>query len=64
MTTWHSEEPLDEALFFLLYSAVPASSFAESTSCSLAVSVGNEKWASRTREVLSSPDWAPGEARQ
>lgn len=53
MTTWHADEPLDKALYFLLCSAWPDSAFEDSTGCTMAVSVGDEEIAEQIRKALS-----------
>jgi hypothetical protein len=55
MTTWHADESLDEALFFVLCSAWPDPAFENSTGCTLAVSVGNAQVASQIRSAFSEP---------
>ena len=53
MTTWHNDESLDEALWFMLYSAYPDDSLAETCGVDLAVSVANDDWASQIHRRLS-----------
>lgn len=55
MTTWHADEPLEEALFFLLCSAWPDPGFEDFTGCTVAVSVGDEEIAEQIRLALSQP---------
>lgn len=55
MTTWHADEPLEEALLFLLCSAWPDPAFEDSTGCTVAVSVGDEEIAEQIRLALSQP---------
>jgi len=55
MTTWHDDETLDEALFFLLTCAMPDDKYFEMTGASVAVSVGNEKVLAQIRTALEDP---------
>ena len=55
MTTWHANEPLDEALFFFLCSAWPDRAFEATSGCLLGVSLQSEALASRIRDALAEP---------
>ncbi|MDP9351207.1 MAG: hypothetical protein M3P51_06680 [Chloroflexota bacterium] len=44
MTTWHSEETLDEALWYLLFAARPDEVYEATCKSRLAISVGNDEW--------------------
>ncbi len=50
MTTWHSDETIDEALWFALFSAFPDDSHEQEDQSTLIVVVENEQW---NRQVLS-----------
>ena len=52
MTTWHSEEPLSEALWFFANCAEPTEGFAADCMDWVAVSVENEKWLQQIRTDL------------
>lgn len=56
MTTWHDDESLEEALWFALNNAIPASAYPESCSVVIAVSMGSEQWGTRISAYLSNPD--------
>jgi hypothetical protein len=56
MTTWHNDEPLDEALFSVLCSTWPDPAFEDSTGCTVAVSVGSAEIASQIRSAFSEPN--------
>ncbi len=43
MTTWHDDESLEEALWFALNDAMPASAYSDSCSVVIAVSIGSEQ---------------------
>jgi len=53
MTTWHDDETLDEALWFMLNSACPDEGLAETCEVDLAVSVANDEWDAHIRRRLS-----------
>ena len=44
MTTWHEKESLDEALWFILYCAIPYDELVDKCSTSYIISVGNKNW--------------------
>ena len=54
MTTWHNDESLDEALWFMLFSAYPDEAFADTFGVDLAVSVGNDEWDTHIQKRLSN----------
>jgi hypothetical protein len=54
MTTWHTNDSLDEALWFALNVAYPDSEFAESCGSTLIVSVANERWNAHLQKRLSN----------
>lgn len=56
MTTWHEDQPLNEALFFVLCSAWPDPAYEPSTGCTLGVSVGSPEFASEIRHAFADPD--------
>ena len=56
MTTWHAEESLIEALFFLLCSAWPDRGYEDTTACTVAVSVGSGDIAAEIRQSLADPE--------
>ncbi len=56
MSTWHANETLSEALFFLLCNAWPDSAYVDSTGSLIAVSVGGGAIATEIREALSEPE--------
>lgn len=53
MTTWHSNESLDEALWFFLKGAVPDDQYCEPTLSALAISVGRPEWDEQIRRRLA-----------
>jgi len=53
-TTWHEEEPLEEAAWFALNSAIPAPAYAPTTGTVILVAIGNDIWATRLDTYVSS----------
>jgi hypothetical protein len=53
MTTSHTTESLEEALWFLLRSAWPDEHYVESTRATLAISIGSLKWAHEISTALT-----------
>lgn len=53
MTTWHSDESLDEALWFFLKGAVPDDRYGEPTVSALTISVGRLEWDEQIRRRLA-----------
>lgn len=56
MSTWHADETLPEALFFLLTSATPDSAYQDSSNSIVVVSVGDARVDRQIRDALVSPD--------
>lgn len=54
MTTWHSDESLDEALWFMMFSAYPDEAFADTCGVDLAVSVASDEWGEHIHRRLSN----------
>ena len=54
MTTWHNDESLDEALWYMLNSAYPDEALAHTCRVDLAVSVANDEWAAHIQRRLSN----------
>jgi hypothetical protein len=52
MSTWHSDEPLEEALWFFIECAFPLDTEMATTS-HLAITVGSSDWAASVRHALS-----------
>jgi hypothetical protein len=52
MTTWHNDESLDDALWFMLEVAYPDETYENSCGSSLVVSVANPEWDIHLRERL------------
>jgi hypothetical protein len=55
MTTWHTDEPLSEAIWFALFTAWPDDAFAEGCRSVVGVSVGSRAWATEMREAFAFP---------
>lgn len=56
MTTWHAREPLDQAIWYLLFASIPDEDFIDVCRDALFISVGNERWAQRVREAFRDVD--------
>ena len=55
MTTWHANDPLEEALWYLLFSTIPDDVVAEACRDAVVVSIGNEAWSEEARLALRNP---------
>jgi len=55
LTTWHAEESLREALWFLLTCTMPDDRFRDSTRATLALSVGSADWDAEIVAALENP---------
>jgi hypothetical protein len=55
LTTWHSDEPLDEALWFLLNAASPAEDYVKECRAALIITMGSPAWSSAARSALAPP---------
>jgi hypothetical protein len=56
MTTWHSEESLAEATWFLLFAAHPDDAYSATCTASLAIVVGSSARADEIRHAFLDPD--------
>jgi hypothetical protein len=52
MSTWHDSEPLEQALWFALYSACPAVPYDSKTTSTVAAVVANDTWAQAVEAYL------------
>lgn len=64
MTTWHSSESLQEALWFFLAASLPDEHYLDSTRAGLAVSVGSASWAAEIAQALDRPQEFVGAASE
>ena len=55
MTTWHTDEPLAEAIWFALFSAWPDDAFADGCRSVVGVAVGSVGWAAEVRAAFADP---------
>ena len=55
MTSWHRDEPLSEAIWFVLHCALPDDPYIDDCKATLAVSIGSSEWAAQIRAALSDP---------
>ena len=56
MTTWHSEEPLSEALWFFINSAFPARAYEKTCKDWIIAPIGNSDWEQSLRAEIASTD--------
>jgi hypothetical protein len=54
MTTWHDDESLNDALWFMLFSAYPDEAFADTCGVDLAVSIANDEWDTHIQRQFSN----------
>jgi hypothetical protein len=54
VTTWHDDEPLEEALWFAVHSTLPSPFYEPSTRAVLAVAIDNRAWATQIDAYLAS----------
>ena len=52
MTTWHHDEPLDDAIWYFLRTTFPDTAFEETTAAALALVVGDPGWAAHVERRL------------
>jgi len=55
ITTWHSDEPLEDALWFLLNTCYPVDVFGGSCKAGLAIAIGEPSWATTIEGVFKNP---------
>ena len=55
MTSWHHNEPLSEAIWFVLHCALPDDPYIEDCKITIAISVGFSEWAAQIRAALTDP---------
>jgi hypothetical protein len=55
LTTWHSDEPLDEVLHFFLTGCSPAMAYLDSARSALAVTIRAPELARQVRSALTDP---------
>ena len=56
LTTWHSQETLDEALWFFVFNAWPADEYQATCRSALAISIGQPGWYRKIRKRLVDPE--------
>ena len=60
MTTWHDDEPLDEAIWYFLRTSFPDDAYWHTSGSAVAIVVGNADWAlhveGRMRDIPSLAD--------
>ncbi len=56
MTTWHSQESLDEALWFFVCDTHPDEAYSSACGCGIAISIGNSAWAEHIQGRLTDTE--------
>jgi hypothetical protein len=54
MTTWHNEETLSKAIWYVLYSSLPDDPYISDCKSTLAISIGSLEWASEIRAAFTT----------
>lgn len=52
MSTWHADEPLGEALWFVLFNAFPDGAFFDGCRSTLGITIGAPKWGAEVRHAF------------
>lgn len=55
MTTWHANESLAEALWFVLHNSWPDEAYESGCASTLGVAIASAQWASEIRDAFSRP---------
>jgi len=55
MTTWHENEPLPEAVWFVLHNSWPDEAYESGCGSTLGVAIGSTAWATEIRSAFSNP---------
>ena len=53
MTTWHSKEPLSEAIFFALENSEAARDYTDDCRSTIGISIGSTAWAKEIRQAFT-----------
>jgi hypothetical protein len=53
MSTWHRDEPLSDALWFLLFNAYPDDAYFDGCRAGVVITLGSPTWAAEVRVALS-----------
>src|SRR4051812_387314 len=54
MTTWHSDQGLEDALWFFVYNSFPDAAYEDTCHTGIAVTIGNSQWATQVADYLSN----------
>ncbi len=55
MTTWHSDEPLVDAIWFTLFCTWPDDAFAAGCTSAVGISIGSTEWAGEMWTAFTNP---------
>jgi len=56
VTTWHEDEPLEEALYYFAQLAIPTGGFHSGSEFHLVLCLNNPEWAEQSKKYLQSLD--------
>ncbi len=56
MTSWHSSEPFEDALWYFLHATIPSEAYADECKCWVLVSIGNHAFKTEIREAFQDPE--------
>jgi len=55
MSTWHDNEPLSEAIWFMLFNTYPDEAFFDECRSAVGISIGSSEWAGEIRTAMAYP---------
>ena len=55
MTTWHSDEPLAEAIWFVLMNSFPDEGYEDGCGSTVGIAIGSPMWAEELRNAFATP---------
>jgi hypothetical protein len=61
MTTWHDDEPLEEAIWFLIHAAYPEEALLPTCQTRIGIAVANDDWAKELRQRFDVATHPSGE---
>jgi hypothetical protein len=56
LSTWHTEEPLAEALWFFLFCTFPDDAYFDGCRATVGITVGSKEWTDEVRAALAFPE--------
>jgi len=55
ISTWHNDEPLADALWYVLFNAFPAATYFDECRSTVAIAIGAPQWAAEARAAFLDP---------